>query len=94
MKLHLLEDAVQLYQAREGALPASLGGLTDYPGTRLREAHLSDAWGELMRYRATVRGGFVLWSCGPDEVCGTEDDLRREVVGGVRWGKKEDRAAR
>jgi general secretion pathway protein G len=74
----ILGQAVAKYQSVKGYLPARLEDLApktlDEPGW-MNGGKFVDGWDRPIEY-AIVGSEFKVWSCGPDGVSGTPDDLR------------------
>jgi hypothetical protein len=68
----LYTNVEQTIQDHSGALPATLGEAT----STLSSSQATDPWGSAYGYEVTQNGAaYRLYSCGPDKVAGTPDDI-------------------
>ena len=76
-------EAVQMFHLENKRLPDTLETLTevdDTLGEPLLDYIPSDPWDQDYDYRQLTRRKYEIICCGPDQECGTEDDLRHPIV--------------
>jgi hypothetical protein len=81
-----LQGLVQLFQVMHDRLPGALDELSqplDGLGY-VTEQVPGDPWGHPWEYLPRDDGTFALFSCGPDGMSGTDDDIHPDGTGG--WG--------
>jgi hypothetical protein len=84
----LIDLKMKRFKLHMGRYPMDLAELTEAPkpltGTQRWEGPyvssqdlLRDPWGNLYEYRFVSDDAYELWSCGPDGVSGTGDDVHK-----------------
>jgi general secretion pathway protein G len=82
--LVMLHDAVTLYRLEVGEYPPNLNALHSPVGgcaPILQHGLPLDPWGRAYRYErlSSPAADFRIWSCGPDGISGTDDDIEAET---------------
>ncbi len=75
-RIHTLRCAVAEYRLTKGSLPTRLEDLARKldQAVTMKDGKFVDAWERPFEYKVDGKE-FQLWSCGPDGVSGTADDL-------------------
>jgi len=76
-RIHTLRCAVAEYRLTKGSLPRRLEDLAKKldQAVAMKDGKFVDAWERPFEYKVDGKE-FQLWSCGPDGVSGTADDVR------------------
>lgn len=89
----MLEDATNMYVLAIGSCPTTKQGLDallvppadladpkKWQGPYLDKVQLPvDPWNNAYRYESKGKGVFRVWSCGPDGISGTKDDISTQL---------------
>jgi prepilin-type N-terminal cleavage/methylation domain-containing protein len=75
-RIHTLRCELKVFVMKKGYAPAALEELakTLEQPSLMKDGKFVDAWERPLEYRASGKE-FKLWSCGPDGISGTADDI-------------------